>query len=212
MSSAQILAGIGNGLFILAMLVAAIRLLLLWRRSRQLPEFAVGVGYALIAGVGLPAMGLGGIGFESNAGVDYRLMGLGLVSLAVGIFALQAFTWKVFRPDAVWAAALAWGSLAAGIVIAAGSLRAIAAAPPGVAPSVAGMNWWLAVRMLFEVWYVWTGVESLREYVQGAAAARPRTVRSGGREPVAAVGRDGRLPGAERRRRHGARAARHDTR
>jgi len=181
MSSAQILAGIGNGLFVLALLVAVVRLLLLWRRSRQLPELAVGAGFALIAGVGLPAMGLGGVGSESNVGVDYRLMGFGLVSVAAGIFALQAFTWKVFRPDAAWAAALAWGSLVAGVVIAAGSLRAIAAAPPGVAPSAASTGWWLALRLLFEVWYVWTGVESLLEY----SKAR-RRLALGLSDPVAA--------------------------
>jgi len=180
-SSAQILAGIGNGLFILAMLVAVIRLLLLWRRSRQLPELAIGVGFALIAGVGLPAMGLGGLGSESNAGVDYWLVGFGLVNVAVGIFAVQVFTWKVFRPDAAWAAALAWGSLVAGLVIAAGGLRAIAAAPPDVTPAVAGTSWWLALRLLFEVWYVWTGVESLREYFKAR-----RRLALGLSDPVAA--------------------------
>jgi hypothetical protein len=181
MFSAQILAGIGNGLFTLAMLVAVIRLLLLWRRSRQLPELAVGAGFALIAGVGLPAMVIGGIAAESNTQVDYWLLGFGLVIVAVGVFAVQVFTWKVFRPDAAWAAALAWGSLVAGVVIAAGSLRTIAAAPPDVAPAAAGTSWWLALRLLFEVWYVWTGVESLREYVKAR-----RRLALGLSDPVAA--------------------------
>jgi hypothetical protein len=97
------------------------------------------------------------------------------------MFSVQAFTWKVFRPDAVWAAALVWGSLVAGIVIAAGSLRAIAAAPPDVAPAEAGTSWWLGLRLLFELWYVWTGVESLREY----AKAR-RRLALGLSDPVAA--------------------------
>jgi hypothetical protein len=164
MSSAQVLAGLGNGLFIAVMLVAVIRLLLLWRRSRELPELAIGVGFALIAALGLPAITLGGAGAESAAKVDYWLVGFGLVSVAGGIFAVQIFTWKVFRPHAAWAAALAWGSLVAGVVIAAGWLRAIAAAPPSAAPLVAAMGWGLALRLLFEVWYVWTGVESLLEY------------------------------------------------
>jgi hypothetical protein len=164
MSSAQILAGLGNGLFIAVMLVAVVRLLLLWRRSRQLPELAIGTGFAVIAVFGLPAIILGGAGAESAAEANYWLVGFGFMSMAAGMFAVQVFTWKVFRPDAAWAAALAWGSLLAGVVIAAGCLRAIATAPPGVAPLMATMSWGLALRLVFEVWYVWTGVESLLEY------------------------------------------------
>jgi hypothetical protein len=98
------------------------------------------------------------------------------------LFAVQVFTWKVFRPDAAWAAALAWGSLAAGTVVAAGCVWAIATAPPDVPPSTAANgSWGMALRVLFEIWYVWTAFESLLEYSKSR-----RRLALGLSDPVAA--------------------------
>jgi hypothetical protein len=166
MTSAQLLSAIGNGLFTLAMLVAAVRCLLLWRRTRQLPELAVGAGFFLIAGVGYPLMAASGLGNAAAAGVNLWLLGGGLAGIGLGIFSLQVFIWQAFRPGAAWAAGLAFATLAAGVVVTLGAIHALASAPSDVAPVESGRSWWLALRLLFEAWYVWTAAESLHEYTR----------------------------------------------
>jgi hypothetical protein len=96
----------GIALFFAVGLVVSARLLGLWRKTRRLPE--------LLAGLGL--LGIGPLGFcllmagilllgRSPAGEALRIAGLGLQAL--GFVASVTFTWRVFRPGAAWARALA---------------------------------------------------------------------------------------------------------
>jgi hypothetical protein len=166
MSSAAIVAGAGNGLFILAMCSAAVRCLLLWRRTRQAPELFVGIGFLSIAGLGYPLMAASGVSGASAADVNLFVLAAGLVAVGAGVVSLQVFTWRAFRPDARWA----WGIVAAsGLVALAvcwGGSRAIAQAPADLAPVAVSREWWLVLRGLFEVWYLWTAIEGLREWRQ----------------------------------------------
>lgn len=164
MTSAQLLAALGNGLFTLAMLVAAIRCLLLWRRTRQVPEFSVGLGFLLIAGVGYPLMAVAGVGSSEVSEVEPSLLGAGLAGIALGVVSLQVFNWKTFRPGNRWAIVLVLSTLLAAIGVCAGAIQALTTAPPDASPVLAARGWWLGLRLLFETWYVWTAIEALGEY------------------------------------------------
>jgi hypothetical protein len=166
MNSAQLLSGIGGGVFALAETVVGLRLLFLWWRTHQLPELMVGAGLLLIGGIGYPLMAVGGIGRSSNGELSLLALGLGLASIGLGVTALSVFTWKVFRPDRFWGAALSLGTLLAAGVICVGGLRSLHLGPPDADPVATGAFWWVALRMLFQVWYVWTGIESLSEYAR----------------------------------------------
>jgi hypothetical protein len=180
-SSAQILAALGNGLFVATMLTAAVRVLLLWRRTRQLPELAVGAGFLLTAGVGFPLMIAGGIGRVPCGDLSLPWVGVGILTVGIGLGALNVFTWKVFAPDRPWAAGLALGSFAVGLGIAVGAVLTLARAPAHADPIEAGTFWWMGLRMGFQVWYVWTAVASLREWTRAR-----RRVAMGLSDPVVA--------------------------
>jgi len=161
MGSVQILSAVGNGVFFVVMLAVSLRLLLLWWRTRQLPELGIGAGFALVAAVGFPLTALGGIGSPSKAGLAIGPAAAGLAAIGAGVVVLQTFTWRVFRPGSRWAAALVVASAAAAVAICIGTTRTLAQAPPDLPPVVSGRQGWLALRLLFESWFLWTGSESL---------------------------------------------------
>jgi hypothetical protein len=166
MVSASLLAVAGNGLFVLAMLVAAIRCLMLWRRTRRTPELSIGLGFFLVAGLGYPLMALSGIGGSSVAELDPWIFGAGLGVISLGVVSLQSFTRQAFRAGQGWATALVALTFLAAVVICWGSVRSMLTASPETPPVEAGQGWLLGVRLLFEAWYVWTAIEGLLEYRQ----------------------------------------------
>lgn len=101
-----VIAGIGGCSFVLASAVVSLRLLLLASRTRELPEFLIGLGLLLMGGLGYPIA------------TAARMLGDGS-ELRTWLFATQAlftlagqsgvvlFTWHVFRRDDAWARALA---------------------------------------------------------------------------------------------------------
>ena len=166
MDPVQALAGVGNAVFALVEAVVGIRLLLLWRRTRQLPEFTVGMGLLLVGGLGFPLMVAGGLGRLSNGEISLLIVGLGVASIGLGVTALNVFTWKVFRPHQPWGAALSLGTLLAGGVICVGAVRSMSLGPAAEDPIVTATRWWIALRLLFQVWYIWTAIETLSEYAR----------------------------------------------
>lgn len=92
-------------------LLAALRLLAVWRRSRELPELLIAV---LILGVGTTAVGLG---FLMRPFVSPALATLiPLLGASVGMAALALFNWRVYRPHSR-VAGCTFGALAVGLVV-----------------------------------------------------------------------------------------------
>jgi hypothetical protein len=96
-----------TAVFILTGFAVGLRLLLLARRTREIPELALGGGLFLIVGIGYPiylvAATAPGLSLEGAR----RLAILSTVCLNPGMLAVFVFTWRVFRPEARWAALLA---------------------------------------------------------------------------------------------------------
>ncbi|MDJ0787096.1 MAG: hypothetical protein QNK05_09850 [Myxococcota bacterium] len=137
-----------------------IRLLLLARRTRELPELAVGLGFLFVALIGYP-MGLS----SALPGVPHALacfsFGAGHIATAIGSISIFVFTWRVFRPDARWAAALSAACMLALVGSAAVAVHSALNTPVGErVPDPA-----LVFRQLtVGVSYFWTAIEGLRWY------------------------------------------------
>lgn len=102
----QLLAQLGGGAFTVVCLLIGLRLLLLAARTRHLPELLIGAGLFLMAGIGYPlssiARQLPGLAPETRAAMG----SLGALFVVIGVSSNTAFTWLLFRRDAIWGRAL----------------------------------------------------------------------------------------------------------
>lgn len=110
------LALIGIGLFMLTSLVVGVRVLALWLRTRKLPELLLAIAVLCIGFLAFAVGTAGKLLLDADYGARGGLTILGLSIEYIGSGALLVFAWRVFRPDARWATALA---IAFGLVIAA---------------------------------------------------------------------------------------------
>jgi len=156
-----------NGLAIVSMLgffavgaAVAVRLLLLYRRTRGRPELALGCGLAatvlaIPASTAGVALGLGGPLVERGL---FVVGAMGSTATAVAFF---AFTQLVFYPGSRWArvllAAVAAVALAGGVGLAHAKL-----ADWGLTPNPATVPWLLTLLGLVALGLGWTGLEALR--------------------------------------------------
>ena len=102
-----LLQNLGVLAFLAASLLVGVRLLLLWQRTRQLPELTIGLAFVL-AGF------IGGVLIHLATVLGSAALGHGAVAtLHAGSLCLAVFTWRVFRPDHLWAGSLV-ATLAAG--------------------------------------------------------------------------------------------------
>ncbi len=103
-----ILAAIGGGAFVLASLVVSLRLLALARRTRELPEFLIGLGLLLMGGIGYPLSTLARLSTES-VDVQAGLFAFHALLSLTGQSAVALFNWRVFRRDEGWGRGFALG-------------------------------------------------------------------------------------------------------
>ncbi len=99
---------IGFLAFFVVALVAGIRLLLLWHRTRQLPELLMGIGVLGIGPVGFGAMTIGAIS-TSNPTVANAGYAIGTVAVAAGVLAKCRFNWLVYRRESTAAKIVTFG-------------------------------------------------------------------------------------------------------
>jgi len=148
---------IGFGAFFVASLVIGGRLLLLARRTGQIPEFLIGVA---ALGLGPFGYGLSMLAFalaSHSLALSATLMGSALLAMQVGAIALYLFVWTVFRRDSRWAKAVIWTATALLIAGFAGDL-----VENGLVNRRAGGFWfWLGSLTRASV-LGWSAFESLR--------------------------------------------------
>jgi len=137
-----------------------VKLMLLARRTKGLPERLIGASLLLLSGVAWPLL-LVASGKGVSEPVIRSAMGAAALTMGVGWSGVFLFTWQVFRPSEGWARALALGGITVELAAAAaGAFRAFTLEDAGAlrSPSVSGLVLLLGAQTL----YVWTAVESFR--------------------------------------------------
>lgn len=158
-----VFAALGSLTFILVGAVIGTRLLLLSRRTRQLPEFLIGLGLFLFAVVVQPAIVVSrpiGEHFGNNARLV--VLAIAFVSITIVITTLYHFTYVVFRPHSKLARSAVW---VAGFVMAATSvslLSSLSMSKPGDSYSLATRLSILSYSTNFLISMFWIAIESLR--------------------------------------------------
>lgn len=96
------LLGIGVLVMIAADAVVGARLMLLARRTRRLPELAIGSSLFLLGAIGYPLtiLARNGVGGPEGSAL---LLGAGFAFENVGAAAMALATWRTFRRDSAWA-------------------------------------------------------------------------------------------------------------
>lgn len=127
----ETLAALGGGAFVLVSLALGLRLMLLARRTGQLPEFAAGCALFLQGGVGYLATSLARGAPELGVLPRVSLAAVGMACMVLGTSGIAVLNWKVFRADCPWTpravalvglalvACFSWQGLARGFVAAA---------------------------------------------------------------------------------------------
>jgi hypothetical protein len=146
---------VGFVAFFVVALVVGVRLLLLARRTRELPELLMGVG----------VLGIGPVGFGfmvaaqqagSNAALQTGLLGIGTFAVAAGALAKYIFNWRVYHPDSLISGAIV---VAAGLFLFGSSVQAGFAT--GFAPEAEVSVQYLIRSSLQIGCLLWGSVESL---------------------------------------------------
>ena len=160
----QLFLAAAIGIFVLAASIVGVHLLLLARRTGQLPELLVGLGFSLIGLLGYPLAMISGFGRGEVSGVNLPMWAAGMMIMNAGLTCLYAFTARVFRSGQAWAwvavAVLTAGNVGAG----SGSWQALAAAPPD-ALSYHVTAFWSAVGQITSgLGFAWIGLESWLQF------------------------------------------------
>ena len=150
-------------------------------RTREVPEFAIGLGLfcfcALSRGLSIASAGLGD---SISHGAQLLLLTGSTIGSGLGLFGLLLFTWRVFRPRSGPAAAAFTAALAAIVVTRIGIASDFLAVPANQLPSFADSPTWVGVSvLLWTIAWLWASGESLRYY-----AMLRRRVKLGLADPV----------------------------
>lgn len=138
-----------------------LRLALLWRRTRGLPELLLALFFVMSGPTGFLPITLLNQGALSWLGADEAVRGAGFLSLNVALGVMALFTWQVFRPTERWAAfvAPAMGLTLVGLWL----NSAISIGFPAVqAPTLA----WMIGTLVRAAILVWSGYEAIRYWGQ----------------------------------------------
>jgi hypothetical protein len=152
-------SGIATLAFVVVSAGVGVRLLWLARRTRAVPELALGVAFFAVGAIGYP-IGLLAILPGTPELPARALFALANLATGLGSAAVFVFTRSVFRPDSRWAGALVVAASAVlAVQVAFGVARALTASPASFAEADFGFSVRQAVTALS---YGWTALEALR--------------------------------------------------
>jgi hypothetical protein len=150
----------------LVSLIVGFRLLALGRRSGQQPELLIALGLLLAAAVGAPLSALGRAPGLALTPLGSALFACGLAAVQVGIACFTAFTWLVFRRDALWATLLVIGTSGVLGVEWLGLVQASASGPTLEAVLPRTRPWGVAIVGTLALAFAWTGCESFAHHAR----------------------------------------------
>jgi len=99
----ELLAAIGGLSFVLASLLIGLRLLLLARRTRELPEFVIGLALFLMGGLGYPLLSVARLSTGMHPAIRLGFFLVSSLFNMTGLVAVCIFNWRVFRRRESWA-------------------------------------------------------------------------------------------------------------
>jgi hypothetical protein len=144
-------------LFLVVSSVVGTRLLLLWRRTRQLPELLIGLGVLGIGPLGFGCSAVSAFVASTAPRAAVVLAITGATAATVGIAAKFLFNWRVYHPEGAWAARIAQGGMLLSVVtLAGGSL--LGGYPDGLEIP----RWYLTRGALQALCLLWGAAEALR--------------------------------------------------
>ncbi len=148
------------GVFVAILALVGVRLLVLARSTRELPELALGSGLLLIAFAGMPLAALGRIPASVGTALGHTAFAVGIVVVTAGLALLYVFQWRVFRANSRWARGFV--ALAALVLatVGFGSAWQGAQASSLAEILVRTRSWSLAIMGLVTLQFVWGAVES----------------------------------------------------
>jgi hypothetical protein len=160
----QLIALIGMGIQAIVSLVVGIRLMGLARRSRRFPELALSLLTLLMPALGYPllmtAVGLERLGLPGVAPVVFASLSVIMVAGLMNYY----FTWRVFRPDAIWAGIVC--GLATWLILAPLGGIAVHIEMAGIGAGIQNAQIWTFPIILVGLSGMgWTSVESFRYFL-----------------------------------------------
>lgn len=149
--------------FIVVSAVVGVRLVLMSRRTRGLPEFVFGAGLAIIVGVGYPLTLAGRANVHAAPELARWLMVFAAIAMAIGWTSVWIFTWRVFRPASTAARAVCFGGIAVTAACGAANIaRSLTVADPATLDF--GELAYTGTSLTAIASYFWGGFESFRYY------------------------------------------------
>lgn len=152
--------------FLLVSLVVGLRLLLLWRKTRGLPELMIGTGFLVGGAFGFIPEHLVVTGAIQGSW-DGPILAIAELAIRSTAVLCAVFTWQVFRPESSWARNLALG-------IGAALALAHLAHPGPWATAETPLAWYASIvtAIVRSGAFAWAAAEALREGVMARRRAR----------------------------------------
>ncbi len=103
---------VGFAAFFVASLTAGVRFVMLWWRTRELPELLIGIGVLGIGPVGFGLTTMAQLSRADHPELSRWILAVAMLAVCTGGFAKYVFNWRVYHPrqalvrGIVWAAGL----------------------------------------------------------------------------------------------------------
>ncbi len=166
-------ASLGLVAFLLTSVGVGVRLLLLWRRTRGVPELLIGIGFLAGGVIGFVPEHLALTG-HVPASIEAPLLVVSNLAIRATAFLCAVFTWQVFRRGQRWAT---------GVLIALGVLLGVSflgfPGPWARATSDTEWLWSVVTAVVRSLAFLWAAGESLREWLMARRRAALGLVSAG---------------------------------
>jgi hypothetical protein len=159
----QLLVSLSGLLYVVVVTLIGVRMLLLARRTRGLPELLIGAGSVLVCGVGFPASVASGFGGPMRS-VNVPLWLASEAVTQLGVLFMYGFTHQVFRPGVAWARALIAAASLFLPASLAGAGFALSRAEAAASSVAVAHDWLLLCFAGYAGCFVWSALESLEQY------------------------------------------------
>lgn len=157
----EALVWIGFVAFFVVSLAVGVRLVALWRRTRELPELLIGLGVLGIGPVGFGLYTVGDVTRHGHPALAQGLFAVAALAVCIGVLATCVFNWRVYHPRV---APVRWIAWATGCLLL-GSYAAEALESGFREPSLDGAAYLLRAFCQVAV-LLWSAGESLRYWTR----------------------------------------------